>query len=105
VFSEIPRGRIALETGTHATWIRRQLGQYGHEVIVAHARQLRLISESRGKTIGWKLGRWDGWPESIPHCSVRCGIAVPSHSRASIIESLHWMVLHRPLELAALLIE
>ena len=49
VFSKIPRSRIALETGTHAPWISRQLSQYGHEVIVAHARNVRLISESSHK--------------------------------------------------------
>src|SRR6202453_4170019 len=49
VFSKIPRSRIALETGTHSPWISRQLGQYGHEVIVAPARNVRLISESSRK--------------------------------------------------------
>ena len=49
VFSKIPRSRIALETGTHSPWLSRQLGQYGHEVIVAHARNVRLISESSRK--------------------------------------------------------
>ena len=49
VFSKIPRSRIALETGTHSPWISRQLSQYGHEVIVAHARNVRLISESSRK--------------------------------------------------------
>jgi transposase len=49
VFSKIPRSRIALETGTHSPWISRQLSQYGHEVMVAHARNVRLISESSRK--------------------------------------------------------
>jgi transposase len=49
VFSKIPRSRIALETGTHSPWISRQLSQYGHEVIVAHVRNVRLISESSRK--------------------------------------------------------
>jgi transposase len=47
VFSRIPRCRIALETGTHSPWVSRQLSQLGHEVIVAHARKVRLIWESR----------------------------------------------------------
>jgi len=46
VFSRIPRCRIALETGTHSPWVSRQLSQMGHEVIVAHARNVRLIGES-----------------------------------------------------------
>jgi transposase len=49
VFSKIPRSRIAMETGTHSPWVSRQLSQYGHEVIVAHARNVRLISESSRK--------------------------------------------------------
>jgi transposase len=49
VFSKIPRSRIALETGTHSPWVSRQLTQLGHEVIVAHARNVRLIGESSRK--------------------------------------------------------
>jgi transposase len=46
VFGAIPRSRIALETGTHSPWISRLLSDLGHEVIVANARQVRLIGES-----------------------------------------------------------
>src|SRR5579864_6266093 len=49
VFSRIPRSRIALETGTHSPWVSRQLTQLGHETIVAHARNVRLISDSSRK--------------------------------------------------------
>jgi transposase len=49
VFHKIPRSRIALETGTHFPWVSRQLSQLGHEVIVAHARNVRLIGESSRK--------------------------------------------------------
>ena len=49
IFSSIPRSRIALETGTHSPWISRQLTQLGHEVVVAHARNVRLIGESSRK--------------------------------------------------------
>jgi transposase len=49
VFGRIPRSRIALETGTHSPWISRQLTRLGHEVIVAHARNVRLIGESSRK--------------------------------------------------------
>jgi transposase len=48
-FSRIPRCRIALETGTHSPWVSRQLSELGHEVIVAHARNVRLIGESSRK--------------------------------------------------------
>jgi transposase len=49
VFSRIPRSRMALETGTHSPWVSRQLTELGHEVIVAHARNVRLIGESSRK--------------------------------------------------------
>jgi transposase len=48
-FSSMPRSRIALETGTHPPWVSRVLSELGHEVIVAHARNVRLIGESRRK--------------------------------------------------------
>ncbi len=48
-FGRIPRCRIALETGTHSPWVSRQLAQMSHEVIVAHARNVRLIGESSRK--------------------------------------------------------
>src|SRR6266705_2518611 len=49
VFGRIPRNRIALETGTHSPWVSRQLTRLGHEVIVAHARNVRLIGDSSRK--------------------------------------------------------
>jgi transposase len=49
VFGRIPRSRVALETGAHSPWVSRQLTQLGHEVIVAHARNVRLIGESSRK--------------------------------------------------------
>jgi len=48
-FHGMPRSRIALETGTHSPWVSRLLSELGHEVIVAHARKVRLIGESRRK--------------------------------------------------------
>jgi transposase len=49
VFGAIARSRIALETGMHSPWVSRALSELGHEVIVAHARNVRLIGESRRK--------------------------------------------------------
>jgi transposase len=48
-FGAMPHSRIALETGMHSPWISRLLSGLGHEVIVAHARNVRLIGESRKK--------------------------------------------------------
>src|SRR5262252_7023073 len=49
VFGTMPRSRVALEIGTHSPWICRLLRQWGREVIVANARKVRLIGESRKK--------------------------------------------------------
>jgi transposase len=49
VFGGMPRSRIALETGMHSPWVSRLLSELEHEVIVAHARNVRLIGESRKK--------------------------------------------------------
>jgi transposase len=52
VFSEMAHSRIALEIGTHSPWISRLLSELGHEVMVANARRVRLIGESRNKDDG-----------------------------------------------------
>src|SRR5256714_1998833 len=48
-FGGMLRSRVALETGIHSPWVSRLLSEVGHEVIVAHARNVRLIGESRKK--------------------------------------------------------
>jgi transposase len=49
VFGSLRRSRIALEVGTHSPWGSRLLSGWGHEVIVANARQVKLISQSTRK--------------------------------------------------------
>jgi len=49
MFGKMPCSRVALETGMHSPWMSRRLSELGHEVIVAHARNVRLIGESRRK--------------------------------------------------------
>src|SRR5271165_5558225 len=49
VFAAMPRSRVALETGMHSPWVSRLVSELGHEVIVAHARNVRLIGESTRK--------------------------------------------------------
>ncbi len=46
----VPRCRIVLEVGTHSPWVSRLLQRLGHEVLVANARQLRLIYGSDRKS-------------------------------------------------------
>jgi len=45
----LQRGVIALEVGTHSGWVSRLLTALGHDVIVANARQVQLISASSRK--------------------------------------------------------
>ena len=45
----MPRSRIVLETGTHSAWISRLVTPIGHEVIVANARKLALITANDSK--------------------------------------------------------
>src|SRR5271154_3594029 len=49
-FTDVPRARVAMETGTHSIWISSQLQELGHEVIVANVRELRAISHSDRKS-------------------------------------------------------
>jgi len=42
-FAGVERMRIALEVGTHSSWISRLLEELGHEVIVANASKVALI--------------------------------------------------------------
>jgi transposase len=48
-FGALGRCRIALEVGTHSPWVSRLLKKLGHEVIVANARQVKLITQSSRK--------------------------------------------------------
>ena len=49
VFARLGRCRIAIEVGTHSPWVSRLLQSFGHEVIVANPRQVKLISASSRK--------------------------------------------------------
>ena len=42
--------RVALEVGTHSPWVSEALREYGHHVIVANARKVRLIAKSDRKS-------------------------------------------------------
>jgi transposase len=48
-FGALRRCRMAMEVGTHSPWVSRLLKSWGHEVIVANARQVKLISQSSRK--------------------------------------------------------
>src|SRR6516162_5824259 len=48
-FERIPRSLIALETGTHSPWVSRLFTELGHEVLVAHAQKVQMITKSNRK--------------------------------------------------------
>ncbi len=48
-FAKIPRSLIALETGTHSPWVSRLLTELGHQMLVAHAQKVQLITKSTRK--------------------------------------------------------
>lgn len=49
-FTDLPSTREAMEAGVHSISISEQLQELGHEVIVAHVRELRAISHSDRKS-------------------------------------------------------
>ena len=46
LFAKMAPCRIALEVGTHSPWVSRHLAAMGHEVIVANAHKVKLITQS-----------------------------------------------------------
>lgn len=49
LFGKLPLSRVAMEVGTHSPWANRCVSALGHEVIVANARKVKLITESSEK--------------------------------------------------------
>jgi transposase len=49
---------ITMEVGTHSRWASDLLGRCGHDVRVADARQLALITNSDAKSDKRMRGRW-----------------------------------------------
>ena len=49
-FQQFQPQTFILETGTHARWMGQLLEAMGHEVVVANARKLKLISENNTKS-------------------------------------------------------
>ena len=48
-FRDLSPARIALEAGTHSAWASQLLEEFGHEVLVANAREIPTISHSNKK--------------------------------------------------------
>lgn len=49
VFGSRPTALVALEVGTHSRWVTPVLHDLGHQVLVANARKVHLISKNRRK--------------------------------------------------------
>src|SRR5256885_10860126 len=91
-FERIPRSLMALETGTHSPWVSRLLRELGHEVLVAHAQKVELISKSKRKD---DRRHWHGWQESTLSCWGRDGILAP-HSPGRFVHSPNSLVPRSP---------
>lgn len=48
-FGSLGQVRVAMEASTHSGWVSRLLSELGHQVIVAHAREVRKIHQSDRK--------------------------------------------------------
>jgi transposase len=49
LLEKMPPSRVALEVGTHSPWVSRHIAGLKHEVIVANAHRLKLITQSARK--------------------------------------------------------
>jgi len=49
-FQDLPPARIAIEVGGHSRWVSQALSEWGHEVIIANPRNLRLIADNIRKS-------------------------------------------------------
>jgi transposase len=89
----MPFCRVVLELGTHSPWVSRLVAEFGHEVVVANPRRVRLIGDSTRKNdrsdaeILARLGRID--PELLSPIAHR-----PEQAQAdlAVIRSRHALV-------------
>lgn len=61
-FHNLPYARIAVEAGTHSAWVSRSLEEFGHEVLVANAREIPTISHSNKKNDSGDAESWRAMP-------------------------------------------
>ena len=101
-FEDQPAMRIALEVGTHSPWVSRLLALWGHQVLIANPRKVRLIAQNRrksdrfdGRTLA-RLARFD--PEllsPVRHRTAQCqqDLAV-LRARAALVRARTLLVNH-----------
>src|SRR5215204_5170960 len=94
--------KIAIEVGTHSSWVNRILHDCGHEVLVANPRKTRLIYGDRRKTDKLdakklaRLARVDPellYPIEHRGCDSQAHLAVV-HSREALVRSRTQMINH-----------
>lgn len=92
-FGPLPPTRVVIEVGTHSRWVSRYLEHLGHEVIVANARRVKLISENDYKNDGndaellARIGRFD--PRLL--CPIQHR-SEEAHRDLTLIKSRHELV-------------
>ena len=71
-FDSAQRMKIAIEVGTHSTWVSRLLEECGHEVLIANPRKTRLIyGEKRKRPISLMPRSWPVLPGPTPSFSTQ----------------------------------
>src|SRR5688500_19444644 len=89
-----PKAHVVIEVGTHSRWVSALLKELGHEVTIANARRVKLISQNDSKTdevdaeLLARLGRVD--PELLAPIHRRgmeahADLAVPT-AREALVE-------------------
>ena len=59
-----------METGTHSPWVSRLLTELGHEVIVAHAQKVQLITKSNRARLWFSKETQQHSGESLYHRTI-----------------------------------
>ncbi len=101
-FEKMKPASVIVETGTHAPWVAELLSSLGHEVLVADARRIQLISRNERKSdrrdaeLLARLGRVDLGllhPVKQRGTQVRCDLSV-LRSRAALVATRTKLVNH-----------
>ena len=84
-FATMSPMRVALETGTHSAWVSRLLASFGHDVIVAHARDLPHLGKGHKKNDPADAEKLARYARFDPTLMSGCGLG--NRSLASVIPS------------------
>lgn len=102
LFENIESAKVVVETGTHSSWVAELLSSLGHEVLVADARKIELISRNARKSdrrdaeLLARLGRVDLellHPVKVRSTQVRRDLSI-LRSRAALVATRTKLVNH-----------